>query len=188
MTESSNPSNRKIAIFRSILSPKTQTSHRQSQTFGTSEQTPLASSHSKSKLDDYQKVKQIGANASSNAFIYRRKSDSSLFCLKFINSFQSGSSNKLELENEVKLLMKLKHPNLSQYVDYFTHNDCFVIVNEYIQGETLRQKINFARESQNIFSEEFICSLFFQMISVLSYCHSLHIIHRDIKPENIIIT
>jgi hypothetical protein len=63
MKQTTNPSNRKVAVMRSILPPKIQPSNCQSQTFETSEQTDIASSHSSSKLNDYERVTQIGAGA-----------------------------------------------------------------------------------------------------------------------------
>jgi NIMA (never in mitosis gene a)-related kinase len=174
--------------LRSILSPKSQTSHHEFPSFIPSEQTDFASSHSSSKLEDYQKLKKIGSGAFSEVYLYLMKSDGSLFSLKFINSFQSGGSIKLDLEHEVKLLKKLNYSNISQCFDYFPDGDHFVIVMEYIQGETLKQKIKIAREQNKPFSEELICTMFFQILSSLFYCHSLNIIHRDIKPDDLIVT
>nr|WP_083260370.1 serine/threonine-protein kinase [Cyanobacterium sp. IPPAS B-1200]OEJ79682.1 hypothetical protein A5482_09285 [Cyanobacterium sp. IPPAS B-1200] len=63
--------------------------------------------------------------------------------------------------------------------DYFTEDEQFYLIQEYIEGKTLADIgiINFAR------CEVILSSL----LNTLKYIHSQNIIHRDIKPENIII-
>ena len=34
------------------------------------------------------------------------------------------------------------------------------------------------------FTEEIAAKMFKQILSALSYCHSMNVIHRDLKPEN----
>jgi serine/threonine protein kinase len=38
------------------------------------------------------------------------------------------------------------------------------------------------------FLEDFVCQIFYQIVSALSNCNSKNIVHRDIKPENILIS
>jgi serine/threonine protein kinase len=188
MQEQTQHSLKKSPIAISVRSIKSQSSNHPSLFVETPEQFLDSSANSHSKLDDYEEVKPIYAGEFDSVYLYKRKSDNSLFYLKFISLIQSGVENISNLESEAKLLLKLNHPNISKYVDYFTHKDNFIIVMEYVKGETLRQKIKIAQKQNKHFSEEFICLLFSQLISALSYCHSLLIIHRDIKSESIIIT
>jgi serine/threonine protein kinase len=92
------------------------------------------------------------------------------------------------LETELNNLKKLNHPNIVRYFDHFTHEDNLVIATEYIDGKTLRIMINDQRAKNQSFSDEFICQIFFEIVSALSHFHSLNIIPCDLKPENILIT
>ena len=55
-----------------------------------------------------------------------------------------------------------------------------VIVEEFIQGETLSER-------QNLLSENLARQILLQMCDGLEFLHGLKIIHRDIKPANMIL-
>ncbi|MBK9315383.1 MAG: protein kinase [Acidobacteria bacterium] len=58
----------------------------------------------------------------------------------------------------------------------------YFIASEYIEGDTLRRKLN--REQINIaIAAEIAC----QIAAALGAAHAAGILHRDIKPENIMI-
>jgi NIMA (never in mitosis gene a)-related kinase len=85
-------------------------------------------------------------------------------------------------------LESLIHPNIVKYVESFFDEDDFIIVMEYIDGKTLRTLIPEQKAKYRILFEEYVCQIFYQIVSALSYCHSLNIIQGDLKPENILIT
>lgn len=63
-------------------------------------------------------------------------------------------------------------------------NDLYVfLIMELLKGGELYDKLKFI----GAFQEDFSAKLMFNMLSALSYAHSLDIIHRDLKPENLII-
>jgi serine/threonine protein kinase, bacterial len=66
---------------------------------------------------------------------------------------------------------------------YFSEQGQFYLVQEWIQGQTLRDIIQ-AKEQE---SETAVREILLSLLSVLDYIHSKGIIHRDIKPDNIII-
>ncbi len=66
---------------------------------------------------------------------------------------------------------------------YFSENEQFYLVQEWIQGQTLADII----ESQGTFNEAIVREIVVNLLSVLNYVHSKGIIHRDIKPDNIIL-
>lgn len=59
----------------------------------------------------------------------------------------------------------------------------FTRVQEWIEGDTLTRKLS----HQGLWNESQVYSLLLNLLPVLSYVHSKHIIHRDIKPDNIIV-
>lgn len=59
----------------------------------------------------------------------------------------------------------------------------FTRVQEWIEGDTLTRKLL----HQEFWNENQVRELLVNLLPVLSYVHSKHIIHRDIKPDNIIV-
>jgi serine/threonine-protein kinase len=67
---------------------------------------------------------------------------------------------------------------------YFAENNKFYLVQEYIEGETIAQRV----QSQGVMSDAAVRELLTGLLPVLSLIHDRNIIHRDIKPENIILS
>ncbi|MDZ7966936.1 MAG: YARHG domain-containing protein [Nostoc sp. DedSLP03] len=66
---------------------------------------------------------------------------------------------------------------------YFSSGGQFYLVQEWVEGDTLTAKV----QKQGLFSEGAVQELFMNLLPVLDYVHSKHIVHRDIKPDNIIV-
>nr|MDJ0576440.1 serine/threonine-protein kinase [Xenococcaceae cyanobacterium MO_234.B1] len=88
-------------------------------------------------------------------------------------------------QREAAILEELGEENcqIPRLYAYFSENDKFYLVQEWIEGETLAQK--WKREG-NLNSQQ-VKQILVQLLPVLNYIHSRRIVHRDIKPENIII-
>ncbi|MGF1673612.1 MAG: IMS domain-containing protein [Rivularia sp. (in: cyanobacteria)] len=88
-------------------------------------------------------------------------------------------------QREAAILEELSNGKnqIPQLYAYFIDNEQFYLVQEYIQGETLTQKL----EKQGILSETSVKGILINILPVLEYIHGKRIIHRDIKPDNILI-
>ncbi|KAF3887898.1 MULTISPECIES: protein kinase domain-containing protein [Nostocales] len=66
---------------------------------------------------------------------------------------------------------------------YFSENGQFYLVQEYIEGQTLTQKVY----QQGVLNESEVKDILINILPILDFVHSKRIVHRDIKPDNIIL-
>lgn len=105
----------------------------------------------------------------------------------------SGKNFRHIFNNEIEIMMKIKHPNLPQLFDVVAIGNNYVvnvgnnnaIVMEYISGENLLDYV----KQFGALPEETAINYFLQICEAIRYLHNFDppIIHCDIKPNNIII-
>jgi len=84
---------------------------------------------------------------------------------------------------EIKTTASLQHPHILPLFDSGTASGFLYYVMPYIQGETLRDKLN--RETHLGIEESVRIAT--EIADALDYAHRNGVIHRDIKPENILL-
>ena len=84
---------------------------------------------------------------------------------------------------EIKTTANLQHPHILPLFDSGEADGFLYYVMPYIEGETLRDKLN--RETQ-LGIEEAV-SITTAIADALDHAHRQNVIHRDIKPENILL-
>src|SRR5687767_13411492 len=84
---------------------------------------------------------------------------------------------------EIKTTASLQHPHILPLFDSGTADGFLFYVMPFIEGETLRDKLN--RETQLGVDEAVRIAR--EVADALDYAHSKGVIHRDIKPENILL-
>jgi serine/threonine-protein kinase len=84
---------------------------------------------------------------------------------------------------EIKTTASLQHPHILPLFDSGEAGGFLYYVMPYIEGETLRDKLN--RETQLGIDEAVQIAI--EVLDALDYAHRHNVIHRDIKPENILL-
>jgi len=84
---------------------------------------------------------------------------------------------------EIKTTAALQHPHILPLFDSGEAGGMLYYVMPYIQGETIREKLN--RETQ--FGVDEAVRVAREVADALDYAHRHGVIHRDIKPENILL-
>ena len=96
--------------------------------------------------------------------------------------FQSGIEKFMD---EAKRLAKFQDTEGVVHIyDSFLYNDTAYIIMEYIDGETLKSKL----ERDGKMSAEDTLNVILPVVSALKKVHEVGIIHRDISPDNIMIS
>lgn len=101
------------------------------------------------------------------------------------NNPQTHQLVQERFQREAAILEKLGEGNsqIPQLYAYFEEAGQFYLVQEWIEGQTLTDKLR----AEGVFSDRAVHTLLIGILPVLDYIHSQGIIHRDIKPDNIIL-
>jgi serine/threonine protein kinase/predicted ATPase len=84
---------------------------------------------------------------------------------------------------EARAASALNHPNIITIYDIGTADECPYLVMEWIEGETLRQKL-----THGPLPIPDVLAISTQIADALTVAHDSGILHRDLKPENIMVT
>ncbi len=88
-------------------------------------------------------------------------------------------------QREAAILEELGEGNsqIPSLYAYFCEDGQFYLAQEYIEGQTLAEKLR----QHGTLSEASVTEILVSILPVLNYVHSKGIVHRDIKPDNILI-
>lgn len=111
------------------------------------------------------------------ARLVKDKKTKELFAVKYI---ERGKKIDENVQREIINHKSLRHPNIIRFKEVVLTPSHLAIVMEYAAGGELFARIC----SAGRFSEDEARFFFQQLISGVSYCHSMEICHRDLKLEN----
>jgi serine/threonine protein kinase len=97
-------------------------------------------------------------------------------------SFTTNDDRLRRFEQEARAASALNHPNIITIYEIRQAAGSHIIATEYVEGETLRQRL--VRAPLTL-SETLNIAI--QIADALAAAHKAGIIHRDIKPENIML-
>ena len=136
------------------------------------------------RLGPYEVLGQIGAGGMGE--VYRAK-DSRLgrdVAIKVLPASFSQDADRLRrFEQEARAAGVLNHPNITAVYDIGTHEDSPYVVQELLEGETLRTALSAGRMAQRKAIDYAL-----QIAHGLAAAHEKGIVHRDLKPENLFVT
>jgi tRNA A-37 threonylcarbamoyl transferase component Bud32/Tol biopolymer transport system component len=98
-------------------------------------------------------------------------------------SFTTDPDRLRRFEQEARAIAALNHPNIVSVYDVGDADGVHFIVSEFLEGDTLRQRITPAGLPPRKAIEFAV-----QLANGLAAAHERGIVHRDLKPENIFIT
>jgi eukaryotic-like serine/threonine-protein kinase len=127
--------------------------------------------------------RRIGAGGMGQVFLAEDPTLQRQVAIKCASSrSQSDSADRKHFLKEAQRASALNHPNIGNVYDVVEHQGELWLVMEYIEGETLRNRLK-----RPISMEEFF-AIAEQCCEGLQAAHEKGIVHADIKPENIMIT
>jgi eukaryotic-like serine/threonine-protein kinase len=84
---------------------------------------------------------------------------------------------------EAVTVARLNHPGIATVYELFQHEDHWLMVMEFVRGETLEALI----ERVGALPVERVVDLASQALAALAHAHSLGVVHRDLKPANLML-
>lgn len=132
----------------------------------------------------YKIIEQLGQGGMATVFKAYHASLDRYVALKVLHTaFGEDPNFEARFQREAKLVAKLDHPNIVPVYDYSEHTGRKFLVMKYIEGETLK-----ARLQRGPLSSEELNKIITAVGSALAYAHKMGILHRDIKPSNVLLT
>ncbi|PSN63728.1 G2-specific protein kinase-like protein nimA [Corynespora cassiicola Philippines] len=162
--------------------------------------------------DKYDVLEKIGHGSFGIIRKVKRKSDGYILCRKEISYSKMSQKEREQLQAELSILKELRHPNIVAYFerDHIKASQDLHLYMEYCGNGDLGRVIKDLKRKRQFADEEFVWSIFSQIVSALYRCHygedtppaGRHvmglapnakprgngkpmILHRDLKPENI---
>ena len=108
------------------------------------------------------------------------------FIKQLKTSYDPQLQKQLEqrFQQEGEILERLgNHPQIPDLYSYFSENNQFYLVQEWITGYNLQEKV----EKQGKLTASEVKDILIKILPVLQFLQKNQIIHRDIKPRNIIL-
>jgi serine/threonine protein kinase len=132
-------------------------------------------------IGNYRVIDKIGAGGMAKVYLGVHKDIPNLrVVLKILSN--PGLIDRFKQEAD-KLAILDGHPNICRIKDFFNHGDETVIAMEYIDGQTLDEKL----KTDGRMPIKEALKIAHQVLDILEFAHQHGIYHRDIKPSNIMI-
>ncbi|MBA2626653.1 MAG: serine/threonine-protein kinase [Gemmatimonadales bacterium] len=133
--------------------------------------------------DRYRIERELGRGGMATVYLGQDLKHDRLVALKVLKPELAAMLGAERFVQEIKTTAALQHPHILPLFDSGEADGFLYYVMPYIQGETLRAKLD--RETQLGIDEA--VRLTTNVADALDYAHRHGVIHRDIKPENILL-
>lgn len=135
------------------------------------------------RIAHYEIIRQLGVGGMGEVYLARDTRLSRKVALKVLPAHLTADKVRLErFKQEARAASALNHPSIITIHEIDTDGDTTFITTEYVEGETLRQRMS--RGDLNVAEALDVTA---HLASALAVAHAAGVVHRDIKPENVML-
>ena len=132
-------------------------------------------------------IEPLSERSGSTCLCYLVRYQGKRYFMKRLRREYADNPRYLELfRKEFETGQRLTHEHLVKYVSMGEDVDGCYIVMEYIDGETLGDRM--IRNPSYFSNPKHVRRLFSQLLECLGYLHHHQVLHLDLKPDNIMLT
>lgn len=132
----------------------------------------------------YKLEAKLGSGGMSTVYLARDTTLDRSVAVKVMHREMSEQADQLErFRQEARAVAKLSHPNVVSVIDAGEDGGHPYIVFEYVEGETLKQRIN----RVGALDPQEALAYAIEVARGLTVAHARNMVHRDIKPQNVLI-
>src|ERR1700754_1952232 len=136
------------------------------------------------RLGPYEILELAGAGGMGEVYRARDNRLRRTVAIKVAPSHLSGDAHlRARFQHEARAIAALSHPHICAIHDVATFDDHDVIVMEYLDGETLEQRLR-----RDPIPPRELVAIAIAIAEALAAAHREGIIHRDLKPSNVMLT
>jgi eukaryotic-like serine/threonine-protein kinase len=134
--------------------------------------------------DRYRLEAKLGSGGMSTVYLARDTTLDRAVAVKVMHREMSEQADQLErFRQEARAVAKLSHPNVVSVIDAGEDGGHPYIVFEYVEGETLKQRIS----RVGALDPQEALAYAIEIARGLTVAHARKMVHRDIKPQNVLI-
>ncbi|KAF7728769.1 hypothetical protein EC973_005607 [Apophysomyces ossiformis] len=136
-------------------------------------------------IGPYQFIRPLGNGKFSRVMYAKHNESGKEVAIKIIDKQAHDYRVMSRLVREIDLMELLDHPNIVRLHETFETCDSLFLVMEYVPGMNLDEYLH---SKGGRLSEDEARSLFRQLTTAVSFCHSRWVVHRDLKTPNVMVT
>ncbi|KAI3785508.1 hypothetical protein L1987_44627 [Smallanthus sonchifolius] len=152
-----------------------------------SRRSSMDKSEGQSVKGQWQKGKLLGRGTYGTVYEATNRETGSLCAMKEVDIIPDDPKSSeciRQLEQEIRVLRNLEHPNIVQYLGSEVVENRFCIYLEYVHPGSINK---YVREHCGAITESVVRNFTRHILSGLAYLHSKKTVHRDIKGANLLV-
>ena len=134
------------------------------------------------ELYDVHYDKVLGTGVSGTVCLGTHRKSKTQYAIKVLNKKKLKTEKLKQLQQEIRIMASLNHPNTLRLQECFESKDEVHLVLELLQGGELLDRLH--AQPNSMFPENVARQYVRTILATVRYCHAQGIVHRDLKLEN----
>ncbi len=140
-------------------------------------------------IGHYQIVEHLGKGGMAEVYKAYQPALERYVAVKILHPFVASDETFLaRFEREARAVAALRHAHIVRVFDFGFEDSTYYMVMEFVDGQTLKQRLNAQREAGQTMPFDQATRIIAQTARALHHAHQRGLVHRDVKPANILLS